>query len=322
MKGQDVFSNPSDRSEQLEGVSLAEHYRWKNIELARQGKFGYLKSNLGYLKTSFTYLAGHLDDCYSTIYISGAKGTGKKEIISEFTRIEKVYRKLNNAPDVVLKTYNAEIPKELFSKNEELTTNLYIQNIEYFRPDEQEMLLAFLIKRKSSIPYTAYTNRLFLSSETTLKFMVHQKLFSRELYEMICEKPVYLPALNERLPDLLELFYSTLVSITNIKQYPPAWLLNKIYLFTWPENIDTLVKLVSILVDRHGSDVNLWLESQVLPEIQKFIRNQNDEQENTKEKLKIEATLNLFSGDKDKTSRFLKLSKNQLLEKMMFYKIR
>jgi DNA-binding NtrC family response regulator len=195
-------------SAELEGQSLAERFKKKTLELAREGYFGSLRTHHSQLQNSYANLIHLLDQSHIPILIFGETGAGKRRLVDEYFVLHNFYRRLDNLKQGQLRVYKSDFLSSgwtefLTPKHNTSADLIYLENIEDLHKDRQRELLQFLKDRKKKAQTLQEVPRIVLGTEKALSLLVMQDKFIRELFYEITTFSIFLPSLQERSEDIL-----------------------------------------------------------------------------------------------------------------------
>lgn len=310
--------------------SLAERFKSKANELAREGFFGSLKTRKQQLQNCYSNLINMLDQPQIPILIYGETGSGKRRLIEEYLIIHNFYRRLEGLSKSSLRVLNAKFLNNGWTELLTLQNNksgdfIYLENVDELSLDQQNELSKFLTGSQSISELGC--PRLFFGTEQALSMMIIQQKFSRTLFKQLTQFAIFLPNLQERIEDMPHLIQTLAHELSGVKQNPPVWFVNFASAQLWGRNIDELKLLLKNMLLKQ-KNMKYWKRSDI-PRLYSHKGPSSFESVKPMDITKIQQNrvdlkkaLVISNGDKNKAAQSLGMSKAEMLRKMLAYKVR
>ncbi len=323
--GGDLYPTSSNEARAPE-IRLSERFQKRAMELARQGMLGSLRTRKSSLQIAYAHLVSLLDNPEVPFLVYGEAGSGKRRLVDEYVVLHNFYRRIDGNIEGKLKVFNSKFLSGGFSAqlnhpNLNSADVIYLEGVDALSEDLQRELLDHLKLRRSFIDKGIGLPRMILGTERALSMLVLRGEFIRELFQAITGFAVFLPSLNERPEDMLQLIGAFSEEITGVAQTPPTWLVDILSRQIWTGNLDELRKLLQSglaktpkLADWTESDLPKGLRG---PTKDSFVRADAVGLSIThKERLKIRQALIKSGGDRVGAARTLGISKTEFLQKL------
>ncbi|NCN27039.1 hypothetical protein GW915_05635 [bacterium] len=310
--------------------SLAERFKAKAVELAREGYFGSLKTRKQQLQNCYANLVNLIDQPEVPVLIYGETGSGKRRIIEEYLVLSNFYRRLDGSSKSTLRVLNAKFLRNGWTDLLSIASNkegdfIYLENVDELTWDQQKELSAFLTHNYLSPELGC--PRLFFGTEKALSMLIIQKQFSRSLFKQITQFAIFLPSLNERQEDIPHLIQTLAYEDSGYKQNPPVWFVNFASSQLWGRNIDELKLLLKNMLLKQ-KNMKYWKKSDI-PRLYTTTTNSSftpaspvDITKVQEYRVNLKKALVISHGDKRKAAGQLGMSKAEILRKMLEYRVR
>jgi DNA-binding NtrC family response regulator len=314
-------------------TSLADRFKQKTLELAREGFLGSLRTKRPSLQASFANLLHLIDQSHVPILLFGESGTGKRRLVDEYFILHNFYRRLDNLKQGQLRVYKSEFLQkgwvDFFSpKHNGHADLIYIENVDRLSLERQNELLKFLKFRKQKAKTLMDIPRIVLGTEKSLSLMVMQGTFLRDLFNEITSFAVFLPTLQERSEDILDIIQSFSFEISGRTHQPPTWFVDFVSHHMWDRNLDELKMLMRNMFLKRR-DMRSWdfsdlpiLYTQDPSESSFSEHGAPDVSSELNERSLIQKNLAKFDGDREKTARHMGFTRSEFLQKLLSYQIR
>jgi DNA-binding NtrC family response regulator len=313
--------------------NLADRFKQKTLELAREGYLGSLKTKKSQLQSAYANLLHLIDQTHVPILIYGEAGSGKRRLIDEYFILHNFYRRLDNLKQGQLRVYKSNFLQngwqELFTPAHNSSADfIYLENVDELSPERQNELLALLRFRKGQAKTLLELPRIVLGTEKALSLLVMQGRFSRDLFHEITSFAVFLPSLQERSEDVLDIVQSFSYEISGRTQQPPTWFVDFVSHQMWSRNLDELKLLMKNLFLKNR-EMRSW-QYEDLPVLYTGAHASSsfqsvdapDVTEEVTERARIVRALQRFQGDRNKAAIALGLGRADFLQKLLEYRIR
>lgn len=318
--------------------SLAKKFKFRAIEMAKQGIFGSLKTRKASLQKSYSQLASLVDNFSVPVLLYGEPGSGKRRLIEEFLTLQNFFQRLQGKELGLLKVLKADLQVEGYTSQmmaPNLNDLIYIENVDALSMPCQEELLLLLNIRKKLAEAGVAVPRLIVGTEKALSIMVIRQEFSRSLFQGLTASTVFLPSLHERHEDFVHILQSVIEDLDGTMNPPLPAVVDAMSRYLWPDNFDELKRVVKTLL-QNKNEVSSWgledLPVSIVPRpaikaklavAQRFKMSQpEDISEASNERSRIKDELEKASGNRAMAALNMGISRQQLLQKLMTYGLR
>lgn len=320
------------------GGQLAKRFGARVTEMAREGNFGSLKTRKSLLKQVFILLASLLERPTTPVLIFGEKGSGKRRVIDEFFFLSNFYNRIQGVSTGKLKVYFPDFLKKGFTENfSSPETNprdlIVIEDVERLTPELQNELAGYLSVQRDLATKGVMSARVVVTTTRALSLRVISGEFRRDLFALITEAACFIPSLNERPEDHLDLVSQMLKEIKGANFNPeiPAWFMDSVVsVQLWSGNLDELKAVIKYMLDKQPN-MQLWNASHLPARLSLNVSSSGgpfkihqtpDITGEIEEKKKMQAEIIRASGDRKVAAKTLGMSDSEFLRKLIRHGIR
>lgn len=306
-------------------TNLAERFKKRALELAREGKLGALRTRKATLQVAYGNLVSLIDENSVNTLIYGEEGSGKKRLVEEYMVLQNFYLRIANRKEGRLKVMSALFLQSGFAQvleahEMEASDIIYIERVDLLTAACQKELAKYLKARTGRAQGGQPVARLIFGTEKALSLMMLKKEFDRELFQTMTQFAIFLPSLNERAEDLPELVAGLIENIAGQRAVPSSRIIDIFAKQLWAKNFEDLKKVLKNMLAKNRT-VSQWTEEDLPMDFrspQRFVRTSPpDFTQVQKDRTYLRQALYKAGGDRERAAKQLGVSKVDLLQRLL-----